>query len=152
MILSKVKNLKIYTKIYENFSEIFEFISKNDLSDLKSGRYDLIGEDYVNIVEGKHIANDNILESHKKYIDIQYIIFGEETLFTAEAEECLQATEYDEKNDYILYKCKCGEILKTNVKKGYAVVLFPEDAHKMFVEEEGGFSKKAIFKLRVSEG
>ena len=147
MIFSKVGNLKKYSELSDLFFLIFEFIGRHDMKSINCGRYDLGNGNYVNIVEGKYGTCDNILESHKKYTDVQYVITGSECLLVSDIEDCVKTTEYDKKDDYILYRCERPS--EINVGEGYAAVLFPEDAHKMFLKDKDGCSKKAIFKILV---
>jgi YhcH/YjgK/YiaL family protein len=50
--------------------------------------------------------NSSLLEAHKKYIDIQYVIQGEEIIGIAMLSSTLEATEYSQERDIIFLNGK----------------------------------------------
>lgn len=82
MICENIKNTKDYTGINPNFKKAFEFIINNNLNELKVGNYEIDGDKVFAFVQEytTQAAVDKRWESHEKYIDIQYIIDGEEVM------------------------------------------------------------------------
>ena len=67
-------------------------------------------------------------ESHKKYIDVQYIVDGEEIIEVENIGNLNIDVSYDDSIDLIKYKMtnKASSII---LKKGDVAIFFPEDAH-----------------------
>ena len=105
------------------------------------------GADYLNLVCGKSTENNGIIESHRDFIDVQFLVSGKERLLYSHIDECSAITDYNATDDYILYTNPNS--FGIDVNGGYCAILFPEDAHKMFVELGMDNSKKAIFKIKV---
>lgn len=146
MIICKLSELKNYSKMNEGFLKVEEFIKNNDLATLDLGRYDLGDGEYLNFVAGKATVNNGVMESHRDYVDVQLLAFGKEKLLYSNIDECMATMEYNSDDDYILYTN--SKVSGISIEEGYCVVLFPEDAHKMYVETGNSDSKKAIFKIK----
>ena len=67
-------------------------------------------------------------ESHRKYIDIHYVLGGKETIEWSDVHELSVTQGYNQEKDYTLYdgKKKGNELC---MKPGMVAVFFPEDGH-----------------------
>ena len=148
MILCKLKELENYSKLNDGFNKIIEFIKNNDLINLNCGKYDLGDDDYLNLVCDKATENNGVMESHRDYVDVQFLVVGKEKLLYSHVNDCTPTTEYNSADDYILYTNL--KSFGVEVESGYCAVLFPNDAHKMYVEIGNSDSTKAIFKIKNS--
>lgn len=81
-------------------------------------------------------------EAHKKYIDIQYIVSGRETICTAYENEITLTVPYNEEKDISFYE---GEGARQQLKEGEFLILFPWDAHKPSIGE--GNVEKIVLKI-----
>jgi YhcH/YjgK/YiaL family protein len=88
-------------------------------------------------------------ENHKKYIDIHYIIQGQEQIALASTSDLEPNMEYDEINDYQLFDGKIGETI--NIKEGEFILLFPGEAHVTggLIGDTSKSLKKVVFKVPV---
>ena len=123
------------------------FCKKNDLRALALGKYSLQGNDFVNVFDYTTKPNDGSYEAHKKYVDIHYVIQGEERVFYADSvSQITQA--YDGQDDYYLGTVK-GE--KSDILNNERVVIFETDEpHKAgVVIEKATYVKKAVFKVEI---
>jgi YhcH/YjgK/YiaL family protein len=128
---------------------IKEFINLKDLKSLTKGKYDLDNENFINILEYDTKESDNIFESHKRYIDVHYLILGKEKLKWININKALPKGEYNCNGDYQLYSCnedRCAEIVPDN----RFIVLGFDDVHKAGISI-GDISKvkKAVFKIKL---
>jgi biofilm protein TabA len=88
-------------------------------------------------------------EAHRRYIDIQYIYEGHETLKLAFFENVAPLTEYDAEKDFSLYRVDTYSTI--SFKQGMVCILFPEDIHAPGLEFQGrGMIKKTVVKVRVN--
>ena len=112
------------------FKTAFEFLHRTDLVALLEGWINL--ENGVRASVQRYISfnwEDNRFETHEKYFDVQYVIFGEETCGVCSRDGLSEVTAYDENCDITFYEDpeKYSVVL---LNAGDYIVLGPEDAHK----------------------
>ncbi|OHE21387.1 MAG: hypothetical protein A2540_01230 [Sulfurimonas sp. RIFOXYD2_FULL_37_8] len=67
-------------------------------------------------------------ESHKKYIDMQFIVSGEEIIEVANSKYLICIQAYDEEKDIAIYK-NTKETSLIFLKAGDIAIFYPQDAH-----------------------
>lgn len=150
MIFDNIENASIYYNLSEKIKEGLLFLQNNDLKNMQKGKYIINDDIYVNIEQyyPKPIENCK-LEAHKQYIDIQYIIEGEEMLgFININEKSLTPLQtYDEKKDIIFYDGECNYL---KAKQNDFIIFDTYDAHKPQIKtnEKKTPVKKAVVKIR----
>jgi len=128
MILDLLANSTAYEKLHPGFSSAFYFLRKTDLATISEGRYAIDGERIYAIVQEydtKPLA-EGFLETHTRYIDIQYLIAGEELIGYAPLTDQAVHTPYDNDKDISFLKGAADPI---RVQQGQFAVFFPHDAH-----------------------
>ena len=81
MIFDRLSNSKQYEKLNEKFKIGFDFLKNNNLKEMKDGRYDIAEGVFANVQSLKtKNKTEKKWEVHKDYIDIQYVIKGEESM------------------------------------------------------------------------
>jgi YhcH/YjgK/YiaL family protein len=89
-------------------------------------------------------------ESHKKYIDIQYMVKGEEIMDVADIQDLRIEKKYDETTDFIQYENKTSNISTLLVKQGEAAIFFPTDAHQPCIQtDKSELIFKAVIKIAI---
>ena len=87
------------------------------------------------------------METHRKYIDIQYVLEGEEYVYIADTETLDVNTPYTD--DIIFYNVP-QKYTRIKLKTGDYVVLYPQDAHCPCVAcENPSKVKKVVVKVSV---
>ena len=112
----------------QRLAKAVEFIE--NLEDVETGHFQVSPDFYYNVneyVPGK--CGEVLYESHRKYIDIQRIIEGEEILMVTDINTLSPYTPYYEDKDYLNYYDN-GSLSGIHFRKGSSIVLFPKDAHK----------------------
>ncbi|MBP7769874.1 MAG: YhcH/YjgK/YiaL family protein [Aliarcobacter sp.] len=93
---------------------------------------------------------DCFFESHKKYIDIQYIFEGEEIMEVDNIKNLNVSKEYNEDLDYAKYfqnKNSSSLIIKQNE----LAIFYPNDAHMPCIRiDENKKVIKAVFKILIN--
>jgi YhcH/YjgK/YiaL family protein len=136
----------------EGITKITGIIDNTDFSKLEDGTYNA-GNDLYYILSTYNTTSDigeKPAEAHRKNIDLQYIIYGEEKVGYADLKNPGMSRElYDEKSDVELFSRIEGEGFII-LKKGMYAVFFPQDVHRpgISINETRGV-RKAIFKLPV---
>ena len=136
----------------EGISKITGIIENTDFSKLEDGTYNISDELFYILATYNTISNigEKPAEAHRKYIDFQYIIYGEEKLGYADIKNPRMSQElYNEKSDVEFFSRIDSEGFII-LKKGMYAVFFPEDVHRpgISIKETRGV-RKAIFKLPV---
>lgn len=88
-------------------------------------------------------------ESHKKYIDLQFILSGEEIIEVSNRNLLAVALAYNEELDFIKYQDKkeCSSIV---LKAGDVAIFYPQDAHMPCIKvKESVKVVKAVIKVKM---
>ena len=89
-----------------------------------------------------------VLEAHRKYIDIQFTVFGCEDIGWRQIQKCAQVVKpYDADRD-IAFFSDAPEAW-VDVPTGTFAVFFPEDAHAPLAAVAGTELLKAVMKVAV---
>jgi YhcH/YjgK/YiaL family protein len=88
-------------------------------------------------------------ESHRKYIDVQFILSGEEIIEVSNRNLLAVALEYNEELDYIKYEDKKG-VSSIVLKAGDVAIFYPQDAHMPCIKVTDALKVvKAVVKVKV---
>ena len=140
---------KHYGEFPERWEAAFEYLVQNDLKALPLGRKDLNENVYVAVSEytTKDIENADY-EVHKEYIDLQYIISGEELIgLTREHTELKIITPYIAEKDIEFYDYTGGELLPATPDNYF--IFFPNDFHKPCIKRtKNSQVKKIVVKIK----
>lgn len=149
MIFSNLSQTDRYAALHPLFPRAFEFIRNAGLGALAPGHYPIVGEDLFAIVEhmpGRTRA-DAPLESHRRYIDIQFVVEGVDEMGWKALADCREPVgDYSAEKDIRFYRDKPAAWIAT--PPGHFCMFFPEDAHAPLVSS--GFIRKVIFKIAVA--
>lgn len=126
--------------------QALDFIYSGKIDTLPVGHHDLIDDIYVNVMEYETKEPEGLLfEAHRKYIDIHYIISGEESIEIADVNSIAETKPYDDAADSVLGHASGYRV---NLSEKSCCVLMPEEAHLPgLVFNEVAKVKKAVIKL-----
>lgn len=109
-----------------------DYLKKTDLEKLELGRHEINEWLYINVqeYETKDVAACRY-ESHRKYIDIQYMINGIEAIEVAdiEGQKLGCSVEYNEEQDVAFWIDSPNQMRLVLTNNSY-VILYPQNAHK----------------------
>ena len=148
MVVDKIENYRLYSTLTNRLAKGFEFITNTDLASIESGKYEIDNDDIFAIVQEYDTKEeqDCVLESHHKYIDIQYMIKGSELMGVT----CLNDQDIFEENlekDYTLYTAETSML---KVDEGMFIIFFPEDLHRPGVKAgQIAKVKKVVVKVKI---
>lgn len=148
MIYDHFKNLSKYEIITP---DIQNFITRENLS---IGRYELEDGAFAMVSEYESKEPETgKYESHRKYIDIQCVLSGEEMIDVTPIFGLADDMPYDAEKDLIFYK-NGNEEQKISLKmfSNTFSVLYPEEAHKPGLKiKEKTTVKKIVVKVPVKD-
>ena len=148
MIITKLENLEQYYGICSALRKIPVYLQNNPNPAV--GKYDLDDGDYVNVIEYDTKENDGKYEAHKKYLDVQIMLNGEEIVYVQELTNSMAKSEYDEEKDVQFFSATEKQTIV--LKEGVAGIFLPHDAHRPSIKlGEIKQVKKAVFKIIMSK-
>ncbi|MDA8174657.1 MAG: YhcH/YjgK/YiaL family protein [Nitrospiraceae bacterium] len=130
MIVDTIDNWNLYFTKGSALYEGIDFI-KNFSEAAGDGRYEIRGQEIYAVVQSYETqqAAGRKIESHKKFIDIQYILSGEEVMGWLPAAGLAELSAYSEENDILFYH-QTNVITPIIMAPGIFAVFFPHDAHQ----------------------
>lgn len=156
MIMGNLNNLGEMKYLHPKLKTMLNYLKENNLTERENGRLEIEGDRlFINIEENEMAPkSERRPEAHRKYLDIQLVLAGEEAIGVAvnNSEANIQGitAEYSEERDIMFYT-EVKEETMLNLYPGDFAVFFPEDIHRprCVIEGTRGYSKKAIVKMRV---
>jgi YhcH/YjgK/YiaL family protein len=82
MIIDRIENAKLYQGFGHGVAEAFDFLTKTDLAALPNGKHEVDGDKLFAMVQryqGRPIS-DAKWEYHEKYLDVQFVVNGDEIM------------------------------------------------------------------------
>jgi len=148
LILDLIQNYKRYIPLYPLLEEGMEFaLSK---SEVPVGRYDR-GNFYILVQEGEtYPLEQGLYEAHRKYIDVQIVLKGEETVGWQGLSGLKECEPYSEEKDIVFFD---GEGIPIRIKEGMFYLAGLQDAHKpcRYIGKQGSY-RKIVLKIPVQDG
>ncbi len=146
MILSALSQSERYAALHPQFPLVFDYIRNTDLYALPPGRYLIAGDEVFAIVEHVPARTREMarLEAHRRYIDIQLVLDGDEQMGWKPLADCYNpVSEHSMEKDIGFFHDAPASWV--NVPPDHFCIFFPEDAHAPLVGS--GQIRKVIFKI-----
>ncbi|WP_066306499.1 YhcH/YjgK/YiaL family protein [Bacillus sp. FJAT-29814] len=150
MIADHISNFELYKGIIDRVDRAVQYIQNHDFTGLQTGMHGVEGDEiFFNLIEYvTKEPEERFWESHKKYLDLHYILEGSEFIAREQFEKMTVTKEYDEQDDYYLLEGKVQS--KVKLGQGDFMLLFPDDVHmtgiKVDVPEK---VRKVVFKILI---
>lgn len=148
MIVDTIENAARYASAHRLLPDAFAALRDPDVTTLPPGEYEVQGRSlYVVVTEGKGKApSEAPLEAHRRYIDIHYLLSGEESIGWKGAGDCVDVrVPYEEGKDIAFWEDTPTTWIR--MRPGMFAVFFPPDAHAPMVST--GSLRKIIVKVAL---
>ena len=131
MIVDHIKNHANYMHLPIGIQRAIEYLGSTDFTFVESGQYELDGKNLVSIVNRytTKLPEKAVWESHRKYIDVQFIAGGEERFGHAQLESASAPavkTPYSSEKDVIFYEPGTETFAAPT---GTFMIFYPDDIH-----------------------
>lgn len=149
MILAHLSQADRYAPLHPLFAQAFAYIRNTDLNALPAGVHQIIDKQLFVIIEEAQGRTREAakLECHRKYIDIQLVLQGNDEMGWKPLADCHQPLdEYNADRDIRFFHDAPAAWISTPAQ--HFCIFFPEDAHAPLVSEQP--IRKAIFKVAVA--
>ncbi len=149
MIVDHIENRELYSGLNSDIKKALDYLYETDFSEVENGKYDIDGENIfalVNEYKTKDLSQGKP-ESHRKYIDVQFIYSGEEFIGYAPLSNQKVVKAYDERNDITFYDCDQSLLL---IQKKMFAIFFPNDIHMPAIRVKNPVVvKKIVVKVKI---
>ena len=132
----------------DQWDKVFAYLKNTDLDKIAPGKYPIEGTDlFASITEGPTKDFDKTQwESHRKVIDLQYIIQGAEKMSVFPVAQAKVTVPYDEARDVARYEA-VGPVY--TAVPGTFFLFFPTEAHRPSIKADGfDRNKKLVIKIK----
>jgi len=149
MVVDKLSNSHLYAAPGSRLAKAFEFLNRKDLATLENGKYPLDGDNVFALVQSYNTTpkEKGKFEAHRKYIDVQFVVSGDECMGYANVNNLKVTQEYNDKDDYLLAEGKPDFI---RVHPGMFTIFHPQDAHiPCSAVDQPSPVKKVVVKVAV---
>ena len=148
MIYDTLAHASQYKGLHPGLDKALDFLARPDLTTLSDGRYEIDGDNvFANLASYTTKAENPTPENHKKYIDVFYLLAGEEEVAVAPLEEMGAETLANPEGDIWLHE---GSGVHLPLGGGRFLVLFPGDAHAPSIGPNGPApARKVVVKVKV---
>lgn len=151
MIHDTLENSARYEALSPRFAQAFAYLRGVDGTQ-ELGRVDITGDDVFAIVQTYTTKPQEkaLFEAHRRYIDVQFIHSGRETILWAPLKTMQEPTmEYNAEKEAALWKL-VPDVTELHLTAGHFAILYPEDAHAPCVQwGEPGEVFKVVVKVAV---
>ncbi len=152
MIFSSIHTCDNYTEYPEVIRKVIDYLKSNDFVNMEPGVYEIEGKDiYAQVFDAETgSVEEKRPESHKNYLDVQFLASGEEKLGFTPLKYEYEVDEYFEERDLIFYKKVENEGF-VHATPGCFTVFFPSDVHRPAVAVDKPMTvRKVVVKVRTT--
>jgi len=153
MIKDNLQHIDYYNYLSPGIYFGLKYLKNTDFSTMENGKYEIkegkvyaIVQDYSSKPE-----SEGKFEAHQKFVDIQFIVEGEEKIGVGNLDDFEENTEYDEEKDIVFLTPKKGaKVSFTKIIAGEYMILTPNDVHMPSIAvDSASFVKKVVLKVII---
>ncbi|MBD3789611.1 MAG: YhcH/YjgK/YiaL family protein [Campylobacterales bacterium] len=151
MIIDTLQNKNLY-HFGPAWNKAFTFLDSLT-PQTAEGKYTIEGDDIFAIVMcySTGTPETSMLESHRKYVDIQTVLDGAERFECANRDDLIIEEPYDATKDIELYQRSSPGRSSANITPGTFIMLYPHDAHMaaLMTDNTPKQIKKVVVKIKA---
>lgn len=155
VIADTFENLPLYEGTVPHLGRVLEFIRTTDLRTLALGRHAIYGDAVYLMVQEYETVNEAARrwESHRRHLDIQLVLNGQEYIGYAPTVSLRQDGPYDPQDDVSLHSDAASCKTALLVGPDSFCVFFPQDGHRPGFHRTSSAAhvRKAVFKVLLPQ-
>ena len=151
MIADVLSQRQRYTGLSPRFAAAFEYLEQLP-ADHPAGRYEIDGDNIFALVQSYQTQplSSAKVETHRQYIDIQFIQSGRETMLWSPLNQRMEITQPLAPGKDVIFYNTPPNMTPINFGPGQFVIFFPTDCHAGGLECGGTAEvRKVVMKVRV---
>jgi biofilm protein TabA len=131
MVLSDIEHISRQVLMTAGLAKGIDFLRRADVRSMQEGKIGIDGSRVFALIQRYEtkMTDELKFEHHRKYIDIQYLVSGEEVVGWVPAEQMVITEAYDEDRDVCFGMVSKEDMTLLHLKAGQLAVLYPEDGH-----------------------
>ncbi len=153
MIAAKLHQMRAQSAWTPNMAKALDFLAQMEIADLADGRVEIDGDAVYALVQSYETsgAGDPVmLEVHKRYIDVQFVVHGQEVIAWVPTDRLPVSAEYDEAKEAWFGVIPAADATFVRLAAGEAGVFYPTDGHApRLAAGAPGPVKKIVVKVAV---
>ena len=150
MILDSLDHYRFYQHLGPRIADAFTWLLAFSPT-MPDGRHPIDGDIAYALVQSYETKEpaQNKFEAHRKYLDIQYVVSGQEVIHYAPLTSLESDTDYNAESDYALYR-EPRVSTALNLDPNSFALFFPQDAHKPgCISNRAELIRKVVIKVRL---
>ena len=150
MIYDRFDKVTMYFQEGEPLHTAITYAANLDQS-LADGRYEIDGDMIYAVVASYETspAEERRFEAHKRYIDVQVVFEGEESIGVSLAKNLQVLEEYSDEHDVEFFESP-ETYSSLSMKPGYFAVFYPHDIHRPNCDLLGTQNaRKVVIKVKI---
>ena len=150
MIFDHLSNISLYQALSPDIYAGLEYLQQIS-PDIAPGTYQITPRVKAIVSEYEtKVKNEVGFEAHRKNIDIQYLLKGEERIACMPTEKLTETEPYSEEKDAAFYAAEGVAAQTMTIGGGYFAIFFPQDGHMpQLCVDEPEMVKKVVVKVAV---
>lgn len=151
MIVDKIENIATYAGLSRGIVKALELLRDGNLAQKADGRYEVDGKDLFYLVSSysSKPVDECKFETHEKYIDVQALLAGQESMGYAPVAGLKLQMPYESSKDIAFYE-KPDNYTRIALSEGMFCVFYPHDGHMPGGRLNGPSDvHKVILKVRI---
>jgi biofilm protein TabA len=156
MIADSIRNKNLYDCISPGLAQALDYVESIKAEGFSTQTVELDGRQVYAMYQTyvTESAEGRQYEAHRRYIDVQYIVEGEEIIRAADLTGMAQMSDYDGEKDVQWFMPVTGKssgaVSVIHLKAGQFGIFFPQDAHMpKLAGDTPGAVKKIVVKVAV---
>ena len=153
MIVTHLDNLNKQLAMNSKFKHALEFLRREGWRGHPDGTIEIGGKNVYALLQtyATQVSESTVpFEGHHKYIDIQCVVEGKETIYWTPTQSLTPTIPYDDPKDIWFSHTPRNDATQVVLSSGTLAVFFPEDAHATRqAAGQPGHVRKLIVKVAV---
>lgn len=128
MILDKIENARLYFGIHPGLDQALRYLQNTSFQDFTPATVKIDTDNVYAMLKEVQTkpTGANLMESHLKYMDVQYVVSGVEQMGITLRTNQIPKKAYNETDDYMLFDERFDVV---TVRAGMFAIFFPDDIH-----------------------
>lgn len=152
MVIGMIKDAARYERLAPRIAEALHWLQTVDMGALQEGKNPIRDEEIFCNVNAYHTMTkeERVWEGHRTYIDIHFMIKGEENIDVSPIATMKVKQDYNAETDFIEFEGTAQQHIL--LQEGMFLIAFPEDIHKTALQVSAGTAcavRKGIMKVIV---
>jgi biofilm protein TabA len=151
MIVDKIENIETYADLSKGVVKALRLLKNGQLAQQEDGRYEVDGDDLFYTVSSytSKPIDECRFQTHEKYIDVQALLSGQESLGYLCEGDLSPQTPYDGTRDIAFYETP-DQYSCIAFYEGMFCVFYPQDGHMPGGQLDSPSDvKKVIVKVKI---